>query len=199
MNAGATPSATYAFISSGVPRPVTMTLPFHFGVATTWAAARMPTVVGEMMPLRFGYFSSRPSVTWGAGGGDDPDLARVVQFLGQEIDLAGPDLGRGCLVDKEVTAARRVRVVGDHCDALLHRLVQRRAQGAGVGRRHDQDVGALRDRRLDGRNLRRGCGGRPAGLGAALAKRGERGDRTPGLGTVGGGEVVVAEVLRDDE
>ena len=48
------PSATYFFIESGVPRPVTMTLPLYLDVATTWAAARMPTVVGEMMPLRFG-------------------------------------------------------------------------------------------------------------------------------------------------
>ena len=48
------PSATYFFIESGVPSPVTLTLPLYFGESTTWAAARMPTVVGEMMPLRFG-------------------------------------------------------------------------------------------------------------------------------------------------
>ena len=58
------PSATYFFISSGVPRPVTMTLPLYLDEERYRAAAAMPTVVGEMMPLRFGYCCSRPWVTW---------------------------------------------------------------------------------------------------------------------------------------
>jgi hypothetical protein len=52
------PSATNAFMSFGRPRPVTLTeLPACF---TTWAAARMPTVVGATIALRSGYFCRRP-------------------------------------------------------------------------------------------------------------------------------------------
>src|ERR1700729_130827 len=39
---------------AGVPRPVTSTWPRREEALTTCAAARIPTVVGEMMPLRFG-------------------------------------------------------------------------------------------------------------------------------------------------
>jgi len=46
-NAWTVPSATYFFSESGVPRPVTATLPLYFGESTTWAAARIPTVVGR--------------------------------------------------------------------------------------------------------------------------------------------------------
>ena len=45
------------------------------------AAARMPTVVGEMMPLRFGYFSSRPSVTWVAVGGSSLPYTVDTSFI----------------------------------------------------------------------------------------------------------------------
>ena len=52
------PSATNAFMSFGRPRPVTLTA--LAACFTTWAAARMPTVVGATMTLRFGYFWRRP-------------------------------------------------------------------------------------------------------------------------------------------
>jgi len=42
------------FMESGVPRPVSAILPRYLDVSRTCAAARIPTVVGEMMPLRFG-------------------------------------------------------------------------------------------------------------------------------------------------
>ena len=58
------PSATYFLSESGVPRPVSAILPLYLGVSRTWAAARMPTVVGEMMPLRLGWDCSSPWVTW---------------------------------------------------------------------------------------------------------------------------------------
>src|SRR5438067_849729 len=58
------PSPTYFLSELGVPRPVSAILPLYLGVSRTWAAARMPTVVGEMMPLRLGCDCSRPWVTW---------------------------------------------------------------------------------------------------------------------------------------
>jgi len=58
------PSETYFFSESGVPRPVSAILPRYLGVSRTAAAAAIPTVVGEMMPFRFGYCYSRPWVTW---------------------------------------------------------------------------------------------------------------------------------------
>src|ERR1017187_8981941 len=58
------PSETNFLRESGVPRPVSAILPRYLGESRTCAAARMPTVVGEMMPLRLGYFCSSPWVTW---------------------------------------------------------------------------------------------------------------------------------------
>ena len=48
------PSLRYAFISLGRPRPVTWTLPLYSEPEMYLAAAATPTVVGEMMPFRFG-------------------------------------------------------------------------------------------------------------------------------------------------
>ena len=49
------PSATYFFSESGVPSPVSRTLPRYLAVSRTAAAAAIPTVVGEMIPFRLGY------------------------------------------------------------------------------------------------------------------------------------------------
>ena len=63
-NSFTVPSETNFFIELGVPSPVSKTLPRYLEVSRTAAAAAMPTVVGEMMPFRFGYCWSRPCVTW---------------------------------------------------------------------------------------------------------------------------------------
>ena len=39
----------------GKPRPVSCTLPLYSDPDRYWAAAAMPTVVGEMMPLSVGW------------------------------------------------------------------------------------------------------------------------------------------------
>ena len=54
-NALMVPSETYFFSEFGVPSPVSRTLPRYLSVSSTAAAAAIPTVVGEMMPYRFGY------------------------------------------------------------------------------------------------------------------------------------------------
>src|ERR1044072_4477468 len=46
-------------MSFGKPRPVTLTESCFLAPDTTCAAARMPTVVGATMTLRFGYLVSR--------------------------------------------------------------------------------------------------------------------------------------------
>ena len=56
------PSSTYGRIWFGVPRPVSATLPLYSDSERYRAAAAMPTVVGEMMPLRSGWFCSSASV-----------------------------------------------------------------------------------------------------------------------------------------
>src|SRR5258707_14675082 len=43
-------------MSFGKPSPVTLTVADLPAWLTTWAAARIPTVVGATMTLRFGYF-----------------------------------------------------------------------------------------------------------------------------------------------
>src|SRR6478672_8318491 len=58
------PFLTYLRMSFGVPRPVSLTLPLYLEPDRYWAAALMPTVVGEMIPFRFGYCWSRPWVCW---------------------------------------------------------------------------------------------------------------------------------------
>src|SRR5262249_41210205 len=58
------PSSHEFFTQPGVPRPVSAILPRYLAVSRTAAAAPMPTVVGEMMPFRFGYCCSSPCVTW---------------------------------------------------------------------------------------------------------------------------------------
>jgi hypothetical protein len=55
---------TYWRIWFGRPSPVKMTLPLYDDVDRYRAVAAMPTVVGEMMPLRFGYDCRRPCATW---------------------------------------------------------------------------------------------------------------------------------------
>ena len=57
------PSWMYGFICDGRPRPVSVTLATSLCVDRYCAAVEMPTVVGEMMPLRFGYAESRPCST----------------------------------------------------------------------------------------------------------------------------------------
>src|SRR5207249_9652307 len=127
------------------------------------------------------------------------NVTGLVDLLGEHVDLTGAYLGRRRLVDEDVPAARRVRVVGDDRDPALHRGVQRGTQRRRVGGRDDERVRALADRGLDGRDLRGRGGGGAAGLGAGLAERLERGDRAARLRAVGRGEVVVPEVLRDHE
>ena len=58
------PFLTYLRMSLGVPRPVSLTLPLYFEPDRYWAAALMPTVVGEMIPFRFGCSCRRPWVCW---------------------------------------------------------------------------------------------------------------------------------------
>ncbi len=62
--ASTVPFLTYLRMSLGVPRPVSLTLPLYLEPDRYWAAALMPTVVGEMIPFRFGYCWSRPWVCW---------------------------------------------------------------------------------------------------------------------------------------
>src|SRR5450631_3163305 len=47
-------------MSFGKPRPVTLTDADLPAALTTWAAARIPTVVGATMTFRLGYLVSRP-------------------------------------------------------------------------------------------------------------------------------------------
>ena len=58
------PSWTNLRIWFGVPSPVSATLPLYSDELRYRAAAATPTVVGEMMPLRFGCACSRPCVFW---------------------------------------------------------------------------------------------------------------------------------------
>ena len=60
---------TNGFMSFGKPRPVTLTESDFLASVTTWAAARMPTVVGATMTLRFGYLVSRACACGRALGG----------------------------------------------------------------------------------------------------------------------------------
>jgi hypothetical protein len=48
------PSPTYFFSESGVPSPVSRTLPRYLEVSRTGAAAAIPPRVGEMMTVRVG-------------------------------------------------------------------------------------------------------------------------------------------------
>src|SRR4051794_35018123 len=63
-NSSTVPLSTNLRIWFGKPRPVSLTLPFFGEVDRYRAAAATPTVVGEMMPFRFGYADSSPCVCW---------------------------------------------------------------------------------------------------------------------------------------
>src|SRR6185437_5687195 len=75
------PSETYFLSESGVPSPVSAILPRYLGVSSTAAAAAIPTVVGEMMPIRFGNCWSSPWVTW---------VAVVGSSLPQTVETSFP-------------------------------------------------------------------------------------------------------------
>ena len=82
-----------------------------------------------MTSFIFGYFFSscfmNPIQAFWFGAEAAADTIAIwpaaVDLLGQQVHLAGPDLGRGRLVDEQVAAGRGVGVVGDHGDALGHR------------------------------------------------------------------------------
>src|SRR5215211_820200 len=83
------------------------------------------------------------------GGRDDRDLARLLDLRRQEVDFAGADRLRVGLVDEQVAARWRIRVVGDDGDLARHRLLERRTKRGGVGRGDDERVRSLRNRCLD--------------------------------------------------
>ena len=77
---------TNGFMSLGKPRPVTLTESDLPACETTWAAARMPTVVGATMTLRSGYLVSRRLRLLGA-------LGRVVVAVDGVDELEARVLG----------------------------------------------------------------------------------------------------------
>ena len=123
----------------------------------------------------------------------DRDLPGVVQLLAQQVDLAAPQILGAGLGDEHLPAPGiGVRVVGDHLDPRAHRLLQRRAQRAGILRGHGDRRHVLLHQGIDVRHLPggvRGAGG--PDLLVALTERGQRGVAA-GVGDV---EVRVVDLL----